>query len=277
MTHTSTFYNAVKTVAITGLCYGWFVPVGIVSSILEHAYPTAELTEEWTIEQPQTQIGSIQSEPMVLPSVVEPVVEQTTSIEEIVSPTSQMPSKTPVTPTVVSTPTPSDSLHQEDTGTQISKNQNSIHKPFSRVRAPILPKTAKKQGVRSRNGQRKKCSSKASDEGITQISTTEFQINKKLVRQYRNDWKAAQKLARLSWYTQNGERKGLRIRGIGCGSPVRFSGLKPGDIVLSVNNKSLTSEAELLATYGRLLVWKDIELSIVRNGRPMSLRYSIRK
>ena len=277
MTHTSTFYNAMKTMAITGLCYGWFVPVGLVSSIFKRAYPTAELTEEWTIEQSQTQIGSILSEVTQPSSTVETIVEKTAKNETTVPPSSKSESTNSVTPTVVSTPTPSISTSQDRTLTQTSNNETAIRKPFSLVRAPNLPKTFKQNEVRSVKGQRKKCSSNASDEGIIQISTTEFQLSKKLVRKYRNDWKAAQKLARLSWYTQNGERKGLRIRGIGCGSPVRFSGLKPGDIVLSVNNKSLTSETELLATYGRLLVWKDIELSIVRNGRPMALQYSIRK
>lgn len=277
MAHTSTILNAVKTLVITGLCYGWFVPVGLVGSIVQQAYPTSELTEEWTIESVHNVTGSLPWDEASTQSNVKEE-QETASINEIEITEMVKPQKVQTessTPTATATPTPSldtnkDTLNASEDGT-------SIQKPFSKIRIQDLPNRNQQSRAGSIKSKQQKCSSRADNEGITQISNTEYQLSKKIVRKYRNDWQAAQKLARLSWYSQNGEHKGIRIRGIGCSSPVQYSGLKPGDVVLSINNKPLTSEKELLATYGRLLIWKDIELSILRNGKPMTFRYSIRK
>ena len=72
------------------------------------------------------------------------------------------------------------------------------------------------------------------------------------------------------------QRKGIRIRGIGCTSPVRHSGLRAGDVVLCKWKVTFTKKKNI-SVYGRLLIWKDVRLSILRNGKPMSIDYSIRK
>lgn len=275
MVHTSTLYNAVKTVVITGLCYGWFVPVGMVGSILQKAYPTSQLTEEWTIQSDGNLTGSLPWNSQDVEPILDDNIEQPIADD---MPQSKYPTKTPATPEApqpVPTPLPTDftatsSIDKTTSGT-------TIQKPFSKIRVRTAPKNLKQHTGSSVKSKRNKCAAKASKDGITKLSGTEYQLNKKLIRKYRNNWKEAQKLARLSWYTQNGERKGIRIRGIGCHSPVRHSGLRPGDVVLAINNKPLTSEKDLLATYGRMMIWKDVELSILRNGRPLSIQYAIRK
>ena len=274
MTNYSTISRTLKAVTITGLCYGWFIPVGFVGNVLSEIYPTKDLTEQWEIAGHDDGTAMsfddlVSDEVHTNKVVVDDSVPQPKEVDSSSKSTQStpLPAATP-TPNQDITEASTESLEPKSMGTKLTM----VKRNTQFRRNPI-----QKNGTSTKQSKGRKCKNTAPSTDIVQLSKNKYQLSKKLVRKYRHNWKAAQKLARLSWYSKDQQRKGIRIRGIGCTSPVRHSGLRAGDVVLAVNGKSLTTEKELLSVYGRLLIWKDVRLSILRNGKPMSIDYSIRK
>ena len=50
---------------------------------------------------------------------------------------------------------------------------------------------------------------------------------------------------------------------------------RKGDVVVAINGHSLQKDADLLKVYGRLLVWKKVELKVQRNQRFITVKYTI--
>jgi S1-C subfamily serine protease len=101
-------------------------------------------------------------------------------------------------------------------------------------------------------------------------------VPKKVVKHYSTHWKEANRLAHLTWASQpNGERSGIRLKGISCRSPLKYTGLRRGDVVVSVNGMPVDTERSLLKIYGRLMFWKKMEVVVKRGAKTITLQYDI--
>lgn len=71
----------------------------------------------------------------------------------------------------------------------------------------------------------------------------------------------------------DGEIDGYRLQGGAASLPVL--GLRPGDVLTSVNGMDLDSPDAALAIFGALRRARRVSLRLERDGRPMTLRYAI--
>ncbi len=66
--------------------------------------------------------------------------------------------------------------------------------------------------------------------------------------------------------------KGVVISQVAEGSPAQKAGIKPGDIVISVDNKPVTSVAELRNVIGLQRVGEKVELIVIRDGKELKIK-----
>jgi S1-C subfamily serine protease len=65
--------------------------------------------------------------------------------------------------------------------------------------------------------------------------------------------------------------KGVVISQVADGSPAKKAGIKPGDIVISVDDKPVTSVAELRNVIGLQRVGQKVKLIVIREGKELTL------
>lgn len=82
--------------------------------------------------------------------------------------------------------------------------------------------------------------------------------------------------ARAVPYFRNGQSIGMRLFAIRSGSMYEKLGLKNGDIILSVNENSLSDPAQALKLFEQLKNERSIGVRLERNGQNMDMRYNIR-
>jgi serine protease Do/serine protease DegQ len=66
--------------------------------------------------------------------------------------------------------------------------------------------------------------------------------------------------------------KGVVISQVAEGSPAQKAGIKPGDIVISVENKAVTTVAELRNAIGLQRVGEKVDLIVIREGKELKLK-----
>ncbi|MFN8389560.1 MAG: type II secretion system protein N [Bdellovibrionota bacterium] len=82
--------------------------------------------------------------------------------------------------------------------------------------------------------------------------------------------------ARAVPYFRNGQSIGMRLFAIRTGSMYEKLGLKNGDIVLAVNDNSLSDPAQALKLFEQLKSERSINVKLERNSQSMDMHYSIR-
>ena len=82
--------------------------------------------------------------------------------------------------------------------------------------------------------------------------------------------------ARAVPYFRNGQSIGMRLFAIRSGSMYEKLGLKNGDIVLAVNDNSLSDPAQALKLFEQLKSERSIDVKLERNSSTMSMHYTIR-
>jgi hypothetical protein len=74
----------------------------------------------------------------------------------------------------------------------------------------------------------------------------------------------------------NGEVQGLRLVGLGAQSPGRALGLRSGDQVTTIDGVPLRNAQQLLDLFARLDQTSEVELGLVRAGKPFPLTLKLR-
>ncbi len=82
--------------------------------------------------------------------------------------------------------------------------------------------------------------------------------------------------ARAVPYFRNGQSIGMRLFAIRSGSMYEKLGLKNGDIVLAVNENSLSDPAQALKLFEQLKNERSIDVKLERNSQTMNMHYTIR-
>ncbi|MBN2799515.1 MAG: hypothetical protein JXX28_10245 [Deltaproteobacteria bacterium] len=119
-------------------------------------------------------------------------------------------------------------------------------------------------------------SSGNSDEGIEQVSETEFNVDRELVDKYMNDLAAVQQLGRARIHRTDGEVDGYRLAGIRRDSMGWKLGIRNGDVIHSVNGSSLSSMGEAMTAFQTLQSESSFSFEVTRKGQPTKLQYNVR-
>ncbi len=71
------------------------------------------------------------------------------------------------------------------------------------------------------------------------------------------------------------DRSGALVTSVNKGSAAAEAGLREGDVILTVNGKAVSSSADLRNRFGLLRVGEQVELEIIRSGKPRRLTGAI--
>ncbi|MBS1120722.1 MAG: ral secretion pathway protein [Deltaproteobacteria bacterium] len=116
----------------------------------------------------------------------------------------------------------------------------------------------------------------AIDTGIKKIDDNTFEIDKSLIEKVTANPMAFMKGARVVPAMKNGKPEGIKLYAIRPTSPYAKLGLTNGDTLSSINGFELTSVDKGLEIYAKLREATSLEVEIVRRGKPVTLKYTIR-
>lgn len=116
----------------------------------------------------------------------------------------------------------------------------------------------------------------AIDTGIKKIDETTFEIDRALVEKVTSNPMAFMKGARVVPHMKNNKPEGLKLYAIRPTSPYAKLGLTNGDTLQSINGFELTSMDKGLEIYSKLREASHLEVEVIRRGKPMTLKYTIR-
>ncbi|MBA2539950.1 MAG: PDZ domain-containing protein [Deltaproteobacteria bacterium] len=116
----------------------------------------------------------------------------------------------------------------------------------------------------------------AIDSGIKKLDDTTFEISKELVAKVTENPMAFMKGARVVPAMKNGKPEGIKLYAIRPSSPYAKLGLTNGDTLTSVNGFELTSAEKGLEIYQKLRSSTSLEVEVIRRGKPVTLKYSIK-
>ncbi len=105
---------------------------------------------------------------------------------------------------------------------------------------------------------------------------TDFSIPEEELSQALNNLPQLLSQARAVPYFRNGQSIGMRLFAIRSGSLYEKLGLKNGDILLAVNDSSLSDPAEALKLFEQLKNQRSIAVKLERNSQSLSMQYTIR-
>lgn len=150
-------------------------------------------------------------------------------------------------------------------------------------RRPLKPRKPIARGARNgKDGAQAKASAKKGPRcveptpGIVQISDEEFEIDAAIVEFYSHDLYEASKLAYVSWaYNEAEEIIGFKVRRIRCGSPLWQAGLRNGDIITSVNGRTITTIPQAFKVYRKLRKKDSFRLEVDRKGETLKFKYKL--
>ena len=277
----SSLYSLTKTLKaclFTTALYGWLIPTAWVADQLNELIPSRQLTStDWVIEsgQPNTSWDLV--------TIAQTELSDTTD-EELEPQTDDH-----VDPSVDSGPIqapPKSSEKEHNPSSEIEQLIGSKSEDGSSNTSITSPKTARlplakeypnhisKRFNSKKTARKGRCEVK--NPNITKAGKNSYTLPKSTLKHYSTHWKDASRLAHLSWAMQkDGSRLGIRVRGISCKSPLKFTGIRHGDVVLSINDHIVQSEKDLLKVYSRLLFWKKVDVKVKRGGRTLTLKYKI--
>ena len=81
---------------------------------------------------------------------------------------------------------------------------------------------------------------------------------------------------RIQPYFKDGEPHGFKIASVKAGSPVEALGIQRGDIVLTVNNVTLSKPDDMFNLYRQLQQMDTVTVEVDRQGQTETLTYSLR-
>lgn len=116
----------------------------------------------------------------------------------------------------------------------------------------------------------------AIEAGIKKISDTQFEIDKALIDRVTANPMAFMKGARVVPAMKNGKPEGIKLYAIRPSSPYAKLGLTNGDTLMSVNGMQLDNVEKGLEMYQKLRSSTNLEVEVVRRGKPMTLKYTIK-
>jgi general secretion pathway protein C len=116
----------------------------------------------------------------------------------------------------------------------------------------------------------------AVDSGIKKIDETNYEIDKSLIDKVLLNPMAVVKNARVVPAMKNGKPEGFKMYAIRPTSAFAKLGLTNGDTLTSINGFELNSADKALEVYTKLREATSLELEVLRRGKPVTLKYTIK-
>jgi general secretion pathway protein C len=111
---------------------------------------------------------------------------------------------------------------------------------------------------------------------IKRLGPNEFAIERAAIDVIMAGYSSMLRGTRIKPVQRDGTVRGISLQRILQGSLLEQLGLQNGDEVQSINGFALTSPEQALKAYARLRTASSLRVSVVRNGRPVTLEYRIR-
>ncbi len=128
----------------------------------------------------------------------------------------------------------------------------------------------------TKNEQPVAASSQSGDNRIQKISEGEAIVERSLVNELLANPTSFVKSVRVRPHREGGKVVGYRLRQFQPNSPIAALGAQKGDIIKAVNGVDLTSMDKALGAYQSMRNVSDMTFSVIRGGKPMDLKVSIR-
>ena len=116
----------------------------------------------------------------------------------------------------------------------------------------------------------------AVDSGIKKIDDSNYEIDKSLIEKVLLNPMAITKGARVVPSMKNGKPDGFKLYAIRPSSAIAKLGLSNGDTLQSVNGFELNTADKALEVYTKLREATSLELEVMRRGKPVTLKYTIK-
>ena len=113
-------------------------------------------------------------------------------------------------------------------------------------------------------------------DGIVQVDASTWRIDGGIVDYYVKHINQAKKLASVGWNRgTDGKIDGFKVRRMRCGNVLRQAGLENGDVIQSINGKSVRSIPAAIAAYTKLRSKNVLRLTVSRDGQILHIKYKL--
>jgi general secretion pathway protein C len=112
--------------------------------------------------------------------------------------------------------------------------------------------------------------------GIQKIDETNFNIDRNVVDKIIENQAELMKTARIVPEQENGKVTGIRLLNIRPDTLLGVLGLQAGDMLKSINGFDMTSPEKALEAYAKLRTAPQIEVGVVRGGKPINIDFNIK-
>ncbi len=160
-------------------------------------------------------------------------------------------------------------LHMFDDAGSDSKSA-----PSSAVSLP--PPVERPRIISPRSRKSSRFSEEELNANIKKVSGTKYSVNRSFVDKLLNDRAELMRMARVVPKEEDGRVVGAKLYGIRPGSVLQKIGLEQGDMLRTINGFDMTSPTGALEALAKLRTASRLNVSIVRNGQPTTLEYTIR-
>lgn len=271
--------KVIQATLFVSILYGWMIPTVLLNNVIQSLLPTSQLSStDWVIEEgientrwDFVTIDGIE-EALLPQEEVEDRTENESSDLSVATPNDSTKS-TSEDNTVTDTQAPSNTSKEAEDSELYSTGDatQTLASKKRFLKLNVQKPVSRKRKQRTRRG---KCT--VDNPNISKKGTLSYHVPKKVLKHYSTHWKEASRLAHLSWaMNEQGDRMGVRIRAISCQSPLKFTGIRRGDVVVSINGMSVHNDKDLLKVYGRLLFWKNMNVTVKRGMKLVTIKYSI--
>ena len=160
------------------------------------------------------------------------------------------------------------------------RNEEIIVKRNGRYERCELNKSSKRSSGRalprlSSSASERKGSNAKGENGVTQVSDTEYRLERREIDDVLNNLSRVATQARIVPSFKNGKANGFKIFSIKSKSIFKKIGLKNGDVIQNINGYEITSPDKALEIYQKLKDSSSITVDIQRRGRAQTMNYTI--
>jgi general secretion pathway protein C len=114
------------------------------------------------------------------------------------------------------------------------------------------------------------------EKGIQKVDETNFNIDRTVVDKIIENQAELMKTARIVPEQENGKVTGIRLLNIRPDTLLGKLGMAQGDMLRTINGFDMTSPEKALEAYAKLRTAPQIQVGVVRNGKPVTIEYNIK-
>jgi len=114
------------------------------------------------------------------------------------------------------------------------------------------------------------------EKGIQKVDDHTFNVDRNVVDKIIENQAELMKSARIIPEQQDGKVVGIRMLNIRPETLLGKLGLQTGDMLKSINGFDMTSPEKALEAYAKLRTAPNIQIGIVRNGKPTNIEFNIK-